>query len=184
MPWKESFDQPRQHCFANKDPSSQGYGFSSGHVWMWELDYTESWALKNWCFELWYLRRLLRVPWTARRSNQSILKEINHEYSRLISFMIDWLDLFTIQGTLKSLLKYHISKISILWHSAFFILQLSHPYMTTGKTIALTRWTFFGKVMSLLSLKRALCLWGSYRTRPPRRNPSNFTKWGKGWFVY
>ena len=58
-------------------PSSHRYGFSSGHVWMWELDCEESWALKNWCFELWYWRRLLRVPWTARRSNQSILKEIS-----------------------------------------------------------------------------------------------------------
>ena len=75
-------DQPRQHIkkqrhyFVNKGPSSQGYGFSSGHVWMWELDCEESWASKNWCFELWCCRILLRVPWTARRSNQSILKEI------------------------------------------------------------------------------------------------------------
>ena len=61
----------------NKGSSSQGYGFSSSHVWMWELDYKESWASKNWLFELWYQRRLLRVPWTARRSNQSILKEIS-----------------------------------------------------------------------------------------------------------
>ena len=81
-PWKESYDQPRQHIenqrhyFANKGPSSQGYGFSTGHVWMWEMDCEESWAPKNWCFELWCWRRLLRVPWTARRSNQSILKDI------------------------------------------------------------------------------------------------------------
>ena len=72
------------------------------------------------------------------------------EYSRLISFTIDWLDLLAVQGTLKSLLQHHSSKMSILWRSAFFIFQLSHPYMTTGKTIALTRWTFVGKVMSLL----------------------------------
>ena len=64
--------------------------------------------------------------------------------------MMDWLDLLAVQGTLKSLLQHHSSKASILWHSAFFIVQLSHPYMTTGKTIALTRWTFVGKVMSLL----------------------------------
>ena len=64
----------------------------------------------------------------------------------LISFRIDWLDLLAVQGTLKSLLQYHISKASILWHSAFFIVQLSHPYMTTGKTIALTRQTFVGNV--------------------------------------
>ena len=72
------------------------------------------------------------------------------EYSGLISFRMDWLDLFAVQGTLKSLLQHHSSKASILWHSAFFIIQLSHPYMTTGKTIALTRWTFVSKVMSLL----------------------------------
>ena len=72
------------------------------------------------------------------------------EYSGLISFRMDWLDLLAVQGTLKSLLQYHSSKASILWHSAFFIVQLSHPYMTTGKTIALIRWTFFGKVTSLL----------------------------------
>ena len=63
---------------------------------------------------------------------------------------MDWLDFLTAQGTLKSLLQYHSSKASILQHSAFFMVQLSHPYMTTGKTIALTRWTFVGKVMSLL----------------------------------
>ena len=63
---------------------------------------------------------------------------------------IDWLDLLAVQGTVKSLLQHHSSNVSILWHSAFFIVQLSHPYMTTGKTIALIRWTFVGKVMSLL----------------------------------
>ena len=73
----------------------------------------------------------------------------SNEDSGLISFRMDWLDLLTVQGTLKSLLQHHSSKASILLHSAFFIAQLSHPYMTTGKTIALTRWTFVGKVMSL-----------------------------------
>ena len=72
------------------------------------------------------------------------------EHPGLISFRMDWLDLLTVQGTLKSLLQHHCSKSSILWRSAFFTVQLSHPYMTTGKTIALTRWTFVGKVMSLL----------------------------------
>ena len=72
------------------------------------------------------------------------------EYSGLISFRMDWLDLLVVQGTLKSLLQHHSSKASILEHSAFFIVQLSHPYMTTGKTIALTRRTFAGKVMSPL----------------------------------
>ena len=72
-----------------------------------------------------------------------------HEYSGLISFRIDWFDLFAVQGTLKSLLQYRSSKVSILQLSASFMVQLSHPYMTTGKSIALTRWTFVGKVMSL-----------------------------------
>ena len=74
----------------------------------------------------------------------------SNEYSGLISFRMDWLDLLAVQETLKSLLQHHSSKASILQRSAFFIVQLSHPYMTTGETIALTRWTFVGKVMSLL----------------------------------
>ena len=83
-PWKESYDQPKQHIkkqrhyFVNKGPSSQGYGFSSSHVWMWELNYKESWTPKNWCFWTVVLEKLfLRIPWTARRSNQSFLKEIS-----------------------------------------------------------------------------------------------------------
>ena len=72
------------------------------------------------------------------------------EYSGLTSFGMDWLDLLSVQGTLNSLLQYHSSKASILWHSTLFIVQLSHPYMGTGKPIALTRWTFVDKVMSLL----------------------------------
>ena len=74
----------------------------------------------------------------------------SNEYSGLISFRLDWLDLLKVQGTLKSLLQHHSSKASILWPSAFFIVQLSHPYVTTGKNKTLTRWTFVGKVMSLL----------------------------------
>ena len=74
----------------------------------------------------------------------------SNEYTALISFRMDWLDLLAVQGTLKSLLQHHSSKASILQHSAFFLVQLSHPYMTTGKTIALTRLTFVGKIMSLL----------------------------------
>ena len=74
----------------------------------------------------------------------------SNEHSGLISFRMDWLNLLAVQGTLKSLLQHHSSKASIFWCSAFFIVQLSHPYMTTGKTIALTRWTFVGKVMSKL----------------------------------
>ena len=74
----------------------------------------------------------------------------SNEYSGLISFRIDWFDVLAVQGTLESLLQHHSSKASILWHSAFFIAQLSHLHMTTGKTIAFTRWIFVGKVMSLL----------------------------------
>ena len=74
----------------------------------------------------------------------------SNEHPGLISFRMDWLDLLALQGTLKSLLQHHSSKASILWRSVFFTVQLSHPYMTTGKTVALTRQTFVGKVMSLL----------------------------------
>ena len=91
----------------------------------------------------------LRIRWPNYWSFSFSISPSN-EYLGLISFRIDWLDLLFVQGTLKSLLQYHNSKASILWHSVFFIVQLSHPCMTTGKTIALTRWTFVGKVMSLL----------------------------------
>ena len=86
-PWNKSYNKPRQcikkqrNYFANKGLSSQSYGFPSSHVWMWELDHKEGWALRIDAFELWCWRRLLRVPCTARRSNQSILKEISPEYS-------------------------------------------------------------------------------------------------------
>ena len=85
-PWKESYDKPRQcikkqrYHFANKGPCSQSYGFSSSHVWMWELDHKEQWAPKNWCFWTVVLEKTLESPWVARRSNQSILMEINPEY--------------------------------------------------------------------------------------------------------
>jgi len=89
---------------------------------------------------------------------------------------MDWLDLLTVQGTLKSLLQHHSPKVSILWHSVLFMVQLSHPYMTTGKTIALTRWTFVGKVMSMLFnmlsklviafLPRSKCLLISWQQSP------------------
>ena len=74
----------------------------------------------------------------------------SHDYSGLITFRIDWFDLLAVQGTLKSLFQYHSSKASTLWHSAFFMVQLSHSYLTPGKTIALTLWTFVGKVVSLV----------------------------------
>jgi len=90
-----------------------------------------------------------RIRWPKYWSFSFSISPSN-EYSGLISFRTDWLGLLAVQGTLKSLLQHHSSKASILLHSVFFIVQLSHPYMTTGKTIALTRWTFVGKVMSLL----------------------------------
>ena len=88
-PWKESYDQPspryhikkQSHYLPKKGLNRQSFAFSISHVWMWVLDYNKSWAPKNWCFELWCWKRLLRVPWTARRSHQSILKEISPEYS-------------------------------------------------------------------------------------------------------
>ena len=89
----------------------------------------------------------LRIRWPKYWSFSFSISPSN-EHPGLISFRTDWLDLLTVQGTLKSLLQHHNSKASILWCSAFFIIQLSHPYMTTGKTIALTRQTFVGKVMS------------------------------------
>ena len=92
---------------------------------------------------------VLRIRWPKYWSFSFSISPFN-EYSGLISFRMDWLDLLAVQGTLKSLLQHHSSKASILRCSGFFIVQLSHPYMTTGKTIAFTRWTFVGKVMSLL----------------------------------
>ena len=99
---------------------------------------------------------VLHIRWPEYRIFSFNISPSN-EYSGLISFKIDWFDLLAVQGTLKSLLQHHSSKASVLWCSAFFIVQLSHPYMSTGKTIALTRWTlaltrqtFVGKVMSLL----------------------------------
>ena len=92
----------------------------------------------------------LHIRWPKYWSCFSFSISPSNEYSGLISFRIDWFDLLTVQGTLKSLLQHHKMKASILWCSAFFMVQLSHPYMTTGKTIALTTQIFVGKVMSLL----------------------------------
>ena len=91
----------------------------------------------------------LRMRWPKYWSfNFSIIP--SKEIPGLISFRMDWLDLLAVQGTLRSLLQHSSSKVSILWHSAFFTVRLSHPYMTTGKTIALTRWTFIGKAITFL----------------------------------
>ena len=94
-------------------------------------------------------KSVLHIKW-PKYCSFSFSTSPSNEYSRLISFRMDWLDLFGVQGTLKSLLQHHSSKASILQHSTFFIVKLSHPYMTSRKTIALTRWTFVGKVISLL----------------------------------
>ena len=91
----------------------------------------------------------LRMRWPKYWSFRLSISP-SHEQLGLISFRMDWLDLLAVQGTLKSLFQHHSSKASILRHSAFFMVQLSHPYMTTGKTIALTRWIFVGKIISLL----------------------------------
>ena len=99
----------------------------------------------------------LRMKWPKYWSfSFSIIP--SKEHPGLVSFRMDWLDLLAVQGTLKSLLQHYSSKASILWHSACFIVQLSYPYMTTGKTIALTRWTFAGKVISLLDLSISLTI--------------------------
>ena len=92
---------------------------------------------------------VLRIRWPKYWSFSFNISPSN-EYSGLISFKMDWFDLLAVQGTFKSLLQHHHPKASIFWLSAFFIVQLSHPYVTTGKTIPLTRWTFVGKVTSLL----------------------------------
>ena len=102
---------------------------------------------------------VLRIRWPQYWNFSFNISPYN-EYSGLISFRMDWLDLLAVQETLKSLLQHHSSKASILLHSVFFIVQLSHPYMTTGKPIALTRRTFVGKVMSLL-LNMSWSLWTS-----------------------
>ena len=133
---------------------------------------------------------VLRIRWPKYWSFSFNISPSN-DYSGLISFTIDWFDLLAVQGTLKSLLQHHSSKASILQHSAFFIVKLSHPYMTTGKTIALTRWTFFGKVMSLLfnmlsssvitfllRSKRLLILWlqspSTEMLEPPKKSQPLF----------
>ena len=110
----------------------------------------------------------LRIRWPKYWSFSFSISPSN-EYSGWISFRMDWLDLLAVQGTLKSLLQHHSSKASILRCSAFFIVQLSHPYMTTGKTIPLTRWTFVGKVTSLLfnMLSRSLKCKLTWKKRVP-----------------
>ena len=116
---------------------------------------SESCPLNRWCHPIIFLSvRVFSNEWALcirwpKYWNFSLSTSPSNEYSRFISFRIDWFDLLAFQRTLKSLLQHHSSKASVLRRSAFFIVQLSHPYLTTGKTIALTMWTFVGKVMSL-----------------------------------
>ena len=183
------------HHFANRGPSSQSYGFSRCHVWMWDQFSHSVVSDSLWLHGLYMsgfpahqqLQELVQtyVYWPGEAiqpfhpllspsppafnlsqhqglfrvsSSHQVAKVLelqlsispSNEYSGLISFRMDWFDLLSVQGTLKSLLQHHSSKASIIWCSAFFIIQLSHPYVTTGKTIVLIRWTFVGKVMSLL----------------------------------
>ena len=104
------------------------------------------------CLQSFSASRCFLISWLFASGGLSIglSASVSVEYSGLIFFRIDWLDLLAVQGTLKSLLQHHSSKASILWHSAFFMIQLSHPYMVTGKTVALTIGTFVGKKLSLL----------------------------------
>ena len=113
---------------------------------------SESYPLNRWCHPIIFLSvRVFYNEWALCIKWPKYWNfSPSNEYSRLISFRIDWFDLLAFQRILKSLLQHHSSKASILQRSTFFIVQLSHPYMTTGKTIALTMWTFVGKVMSLL----------------------------------
>ena len=124
----------------------------------------DTWGLKprhrEYCCHLFFGYRNVRagnIKWIFHQylaglliSEVVIKMPVIHEYSELISFRIDWFDLLAVQGTLQGLLQHHSSKASIIWCSAFFMVQLSHLYMTTGNTIALTIWTFVGKVMSLV----------------------------------
>ena len=113
----------------------------------------------------------LRSRWPKYWSFSFNISHFN-EHPGLISFRMDWLDLLAVQGTLKSLLEHHSSKASILRHSAFFVVQLSHPYVTTGKNIALTRWTFVDKLMSLLlsAIKLSKLIWITEKAREFQKN--------------
>ena len=140
-PWKKSYDKPRQHIkkqrhhFANKVLPSQSYGFSSSQVWMWELDYKESWAPKNWCFWTVVLEKTLESPLDYKE-----IQPVHPKGDKSWVF---------IGRTDPEAETPHLKPL-FLHCSAFFTVWLSHLYMTTAKTIALTRWTFVDKVMSLL----------------------------------
>ena len=137
--WPHGLQHTRPHCSSPTPEVYSSYPLSSPSPPAFNLS----------CIRVFSNESVLHIRWPKYWSLSFNISPSN-EYSGLISFRMDWLDLLAVQGTLKSFLQHHSSKASILQHSAFFIVQLLHPYMTTGKTIALTRWTFVGKVMSLL----------------------------------
>ena len=148
--WPHGLQHSRLHC---PSPAPGACSDSCPSSW-WCYSTISSFVIPFSCFQsFWAIRvfsneSVLRIKWPKYWCFSFSISPSN-EYSGLISFNIDWLDLLAVQRTLKSL-QHHSSKASILWHSAFFMLQLSHAYMTTGKTRALTIWTFASKVMSLL----------------------------------
>ena len=155
-PWKQSYGQTRQHIkkmsdyFANKVLSSKVYGFSINHVWMWELDYKESWALKNWCFWSVMLEKT-RVPWTTRRSNQSILKEITPEYS-LEGLMLK----------LKFQFFGHLMQRTDSLEKTLFLGEIEGRRRTDnrgwdGWMASLIRWTCLSKLQELVKDREAWC---------------------------
>ena len=140
------------HCFPIYFPWSDGPDAMILVFWM--LSFKPTFSRSTFTFiRIFSNESALCIQWPKIWSFSFHLSP-SKEHPGLISFRMDWLDLLAVQGTLKSLLQHHSSKASILWCSAFFIVQLSHPYMTAGKTIALTRWTFVGKV--------CLCFWICY----------------------
>ena len=173
-PWKKSYDQPQSVQFSSVAQSCPTLCNPMNHSTPASLSITNSQSLLKLmpiesvmpsshlilCHPLllapippsirvFSIESILHMRWPKYWSFSFIISPSN-EHPGLISFRMDWLDLLAVQGTLKSLLQHHSSKASVFRPSACFIVQLSHPYMTTGKTIALTRWTFVGKVMSLL----------------------------------
>ena len=166
-PWKKSYDQPSsvaQSCLTLCNPTACQASLSITNSWSPPKPTSIESVMPSNHLILCHPLLLLPLIFPSIRvfTNETALCirwpkywsfsfniSLSNEHPELISFRMDWLDLLAVQGTLQSLLQHHSSKASILWHSAFFIVQLSHPYTTTGKAIALTRWTFVGRVMSL-----------------------------------
>ena len=149
--WLHGLQQARPHC---PSPTPRAYSNSYPSSWWCHPTISSSVVpfsshLQSFTASESFLESVLHIRWPKYLSFSFSISPSN-EYSGLISFRIESFDLLAVQGTLKSLLQHHSSKASILWCSAFFMVQISHPYMTTGKTITLTRWTFVSKVMSLL----------------------------------